>query len=81
MGDFSHGNIQCDILECTGVEDQHVVCFIQDDFLTQHVLEPTGRARVLDLVLSSQKEFVDNVNIQEPLNSSDHNKLHFKISK
>ena len=26
-----------------------------------------------------QKEFVDNVEIQEPLGSSDHNQLHFNI--
>ena len=31
------------------------------------------------LVLSSQKEFVDNVKIQEPLGSSDHNQLHYNI--
>ena len=37
-------------------------------------------ARVLDIVLSSQKEFVDNVVIQEPLGSSDHNQLHFNIN-
>ena len=29
---------------------------------------------------SSQKEFVDNVVIQEPLGSSDHNQLHFNIN-
>ena len=46
----------------------------------QHVLEPTRAARVLDIVLSSQKEFVDNVEIQEPLGSSDHNQLHFNIN-
>ena len=34
----------------------------------------------LDIVLSSQKEFVDNVEIQEPLGSSDHNQLHFNIN-
>ena len=33
----------------------------------------------LDILLSSQKEFVDNVEIQEPLGSSDHNQLHFNI--
>ena len=32
-----------------------------------------------DIVLSSQKEFVDNVEIQAPLGSSDHNQLHFNI--
>ena len=41
-----------------------VLCLKQDNFLTQHVLEPTRAARVLDIVLSSHKEFVDNVVIQ-----------------
>ena len=58
----------------------NVVCLVQDNFLTQQVLEPTRAARVLHIVLSSQKEFVDNVVIQEPLGSSDHNQLHFNIN-
>ena len=33
----------------------------------------------LNIYLSSQKEFVDNVVIQKPLGSSDHNQLHFNI--
>ena len=56
------------------------MCLVQDNFLTQHVLEPTRAARLLDIVLSSQKEFVDNVVIQEPLRSSDQNQLHFNIN-
>ena len=79
MGDFNHGNIKWDTLHSTGVEDSTFLCLVQDNFLTQHVLEPTRAARVLDIVLSSQKEFVDNVVIQEPLGSSDHNQLHFYI--
>ena len=31
-------------------------------------------------MLPSQKEFVDNVEIQEPLGSSDYNQLHFNIN-
>ena len=80
MGDFNHGNIKWDSLQSTGVEDQRCLCLVQDNFLTQHVLEPTRAARVLDIVLSSQKEFVDNVVVQEPLGSSDHNQLHFNIN-
>ena len=80
MGDFNHGNIKWDSLQSTWVEDQRLLCLVQDNFLTQHVLEPTRAARVLDIVLSSQKEFVDNVVIQEPLGSSDHNQLHFNIN-
>ena len=34
---------------------------------------------MLDIVLSSQKEFVDNVKICEPLGCSDHNQIHFNI--
>ena len=79
MGDFNHGNIQWDALESTVVEDQQCRCIIQDNFLIQHVLEPTRGGRVLDLFLSSQKECVDNVKIQEPLGSSDHNQVHFNI--
>ena len=55
MGDFNHGNIKWDSLQSTGVDDQRFVCLVQDNFLTQHVLEPTRVARVLDIVLSSQK--------------------------
>ena len=80
MGDFNQGNIKWDTLQSTGVEDQTCLCLVQDNFLTQHVLEPTRATRVLDIVLSSQKEFVDNVVIQEPLGSSDHNQLHFNIN-
>ena len=80
MGDFNHGNIKWDSQQSTRVEDQKFLCLVQDNFLTQHVLEPTRAARVLDTVLSSQKEFVDNVVIQEPLGSSDHNQLHFNIN-
>ena len=80
MGDFNHGNIKWDTLQNTGVEDQQFLCLIQDNFLTQHVLEPTRATRVLDIVLSSQKELVDNVNIKKTLGSSDHNQMHFDIN-
>ena len=63
MGDFNHGHIQWKSLESTGVEDQQFLFLIQESFLTQHVLEPTRRENVLDIVLSSQKELVDNVKI------------------
>ena len=52
MGDFNHGNIKWDSLQSTGVEDQRFLCLVQENFLTQHVLEPTRAARVLDIVLS-----------------------------
>ena len=55
MGDFNPGNIKWDSLQSTGVEEQRLLCLVQDTFLIQHVLEPTRAARVLYIVLSSQK--------------------------
>ena len=74
------GKIKWDTLQSTGVEDQKCLCLVQDNFLTQHVLEPTRATMVLYIVLYSQKEFVDNVEIKEPLGSIDHNQMHFNIN-
>ena len=61
IGDFNHGNIKWDILHSTGVEDQKFVCLLQDNFLTQHVLEPTRAERVLYIVLSSHNQLHFNI--------------------
>ncbi|KAK2143901.1 hypothetical protein NP493_4378g00002 [Ridgeia piscesae] len=79
MGDFNHGHIQWTSLQSTGREDQKFLNLVQDSFLSQHVLEATRGENVLDIVLSSQKEFVDNVKICEPLGCSDLNQIHFII--
>ena len=79
MGDFNHGHIQRKSLQGTGSDDQKFLNLVQDSFLTQRVLEPTRGEDVMDTVLSSQKEFVDNVKISEPLGCSDHNQIHFII--
>ena len=44
------------------------------------MLDPTRVENVLDIVLSSQKELVDNVKILEPLGNSDHNQIQFDIN-
>ena len=76
---FNHGHIQCSSLQSTGREDQEFKNVVHDSFLSQHVLEPTKGKNVLDIVLSSQKECVDNVKICEPLGCSDHNHIYFII--
>ena len=44
------------------------------------MLEQTRGDNVLDIVVPSQKELVDNVTIHEPLGNSDHNPMHFDIN-
>ena len=80
VGDCNHGHIQWKSLESKGGDDQQFLFLIQECFLTQHVLEPTRGENVLDIVLSSQKELVDNVKMHEPLGNSDHNQIHFDIN-
>ena len=77
MGDFNHGHVQWKSLQSTGSEDQTFLNLVQNSFLSQHVLEPTKGENVLAIVLSSGKEFVDNVKICEPLGCRDHNQTYF----
>ena len=79
MGDFNHGHIQWKSLQSTGGEAQQFLFLIQDSFLTQHVLEPTKGENVLDIVLSSQNELMDNVKTHKSLGNCDHNQIHFDI--
>ena len=79
IGDFNHGRIQWKSQQSTGSEDQKVLNLVQNSFLTRHVLKPTRGENVFDIVLSSQKEFIDNVRICEPLGCSDHNQIYFII--
>ena len=76
---FSQGHIQWKSVQNTRREDQQIFHLVQNSFLTQHVLEPTRGENVLDIVLSSQKEFVDNVKIYAPLGYSDHNQIYVII--
>ena len=67
MGDFNHGHIQWESLEIAGGDDHQFLFLTQDCFLNQHVLEPTRGGNLLDIILSSQNELVDNTKVHEPL--------------
>ena len=79
MGDFNHPDIRWNSLDSSN-ESAKFLLLVQNCFLTQHVLEPTRGDNVLDLILSSNKELVDNVTVVEPLGSSDHSQIHFNLT-
>ena len=66
-------------VESAEVDDHQFLLLTQDCFLTQHILEPIRGGNVLDLILSSQNELVDNVKVHKSFGSSDHNQIHFNI--
>ena len=82
MGDFNHGNIKWDSLQSTGVEDHMFLCLHGTGQFPNSTCIRTNQSSegIRYSILSSQKEFVDNVVLQEPLGSSDHNQLHFNIN-
>ena len=43
------------------------------------MLDPIREKNVLDIVLTSQKEFVDDVKLYEPLGCTYHNQIHLII--
>ena len=79
MGDFNHPDIRWNSLDSSN-ESEKLLLLVQNCFLMQHVLEPTRGDNVLDLILSSNKEFVDNVTVVEPLGTSDHSQIHFNLT-
>ena len=79
MEEFNHGHIQWKSIQSTGREDQTFLSLVQDSFISQHVLEPTRGENVFNIVLSSQKECVGNVNMHEPLGCRDHNQTYVII--
>ena len=86
MGNFNFPSIDWAECVCSGGENSSAFLFldaIQDSFLTQHVTECTRhrhgqQSSLLDLVLSSDPNFIDKVTNLSALGSSDHDCLLWK---
>ena len=78
MGDFNYPNINWESLNARG-KDYDFLKMTQDKFLTQHVDFPTRDKNILDLVFSTEKNMVENVEIIGKLGTSDHDSLAFNI--
>ena len=78
MGDFNHADIRWNCLDSCD-DGKAFFMLVQDCFPTQHVSEPTRGDNILDLILSTQKELIDNVRAIEPLGTSDHSQIQFNF--
>ena len=61
-------------------EGNRLTNFLENNFLTQHVSEPTRGGNILDLVITNSEELVNNLEIRDGLNGSDHCALEFGIT-
>ena len=76
--DFNHSSIDWGSLH-SGAEGVKFVNLVQDCFLVQHVDQPTRGNNILDLVLSSNEALVENLLVNEPFGTSDHNAITFDL--
>lgn len=78
MGDFNFPNIDWDTYD----SDSHGEDFrdlIFDNFLFQHVKQPTRENNVLDLVITSEEEMVEDLAVIDKLGNSDHDAVTWKL--
>lgn len=72
VGDFNFPSINWNTFQFSPCCDEFMDVVL-DLNLSQHVLQPTRNDAILDLVFSSDPNIVSNVDILEPLCTSDHN--------
>jgi ribonuclease P/MRP protein subunit RPP40 len=74
MGDFNYPGINWETFESNN-HGQAFRDLVMENFLIQHVREPTRESNVLDLVMSSNDGMVENLEVKENLGNSDHNTI------
>jgi ribonucleases P/MRP protein subunit RPP40 len=72
MGDFNFSDINWKQMSAGSIGNKFLNT-INDSFLTQHIKFPTRGDNILDLVISSDKNLVDDIENACPIANSDHN--------
>ena len=78
MGDFNYSNIDWITGEANG-DGLEFMNLINDSFLFQNVKNATRGNNILDLVLSSELDMVENLEVGCPIANSDHNTLRWTV--
>ena len=75
MGDFNYPGIDWRTSKGSSKVDITFIETLNDNYLHQHVREPTRGDRILDLVLSSSESDIDTIETSFSLGKSDHKTL------
>src|SRR6218665_2410561 len=71
MWDFNY-HIDWENSEGEKEPDRIFLDFIETNFMQQHVMEPTRGKNILDLVITSDENMIENASVGEHFNTSDH---------
>jgi len=77
LGDFNLPTIDWTHLGGVTRHDDMFLEIVKDNFLTQHIMSPTRGTNILDLVITSDSNMIENLTLCEPLVNSDHVVLMF----
>ncbi|KAK3884190.1 hypothetical protein Pcinc_011535 [Petrolisthes cinctipes] len=77
MGDFNT-HVDWETRE-PSAENTPLLEFVNDEFLTQWVREPTRGANILDLVLTSEDDIIQDLSVNEEIGGSDHKLIRFSV--
>ena len=80
MGDFNFNDINWTTLE-HGSVGSRLIDFLGDNYLVQHVKDPTRNRNILDLLITSRENLITDVEIGENIASSDHNLIKCNLQK
>ena len=82
MGDFNYGGIDWEQLQtqqsCSAEGVNFFDC-VQDNLLVQHVKVPTRKSAILDLVVTTEPDLIDEIEMTEFLGGGDHKMLDWRI--
>ena len=81
MGDFNIGEMDWKANMGNSGRGQELLDLVGNCFLTQVVTKPTRGNNILDLVLFSDPEMVEDIDVKCPVVNSDHSVVEFKIVK
>ena len=79
MGDFNFPDVDWSTSHGYSLSSQNFTDAIDDAFLTQQVTEVTCNGAILDLVITSEPDMTDSVNVLAKFANSDHNMLEWDI--
>ena len=80
VGDFNYPDIDWES-SLAGPNGYNFLESVQDFFLYQHIHKPTRAGNILDLVLSTEQNMIENITVNESFCTSDHNTIEFSITK
>jgi ribonucleases P/MRP protein subunit RPP40 len=78
MGDFNFPEIDWNVQESLSDSHPFIKC-VNDGFLSQGVCDATRGKNILDLVLVSEENMIENLSVGEPFGSSDHQIIRWQV--